>query len=1159
MARLVPVNVVERIGQHLRDSDDRRSVVECARVTRRWTEGMLRALYKCPRLVQHDSFEALLAVLGATVPGSRGLVGYGKDQVVGLDSSGGDGSNQAITYASLVAELDLCGAAADNVYIGDLDGALALCSNLRILRLGSVFHMSNMIVQSVATHCLNLLQLELPGCPVSDAFVPLLAKTCAKLLRFDAAFTNLSVGSLVPLVSFASSLLELDLSECREPDPNLNLSAKDLRRPLKFLNLRNTQISDSLLTFTISNCPVLEILVLESCSKLSDASITLLFSFCPQLRSVDLSFCDSLTDTSLAAIPATTKLEELYLSGLDLISAYAVHALVRRLRFNTSNLAGVEKSASTLELLVLDGCEQIVGSFIKGFAAVGDDLECELEKDGLLRLAAVPLEGEAEQENGNVPSVTSPTIAAGVLSPVVQMQSMMSDLKVEVSYADREMHVLRNKGESKYVGNVAGKASVMSPQPEPARMQQPHPHDQHQRSHEDAEYRALADSVAASGSVAQRRASKTLRHRKSLLGLSSRQEQEDSEEVHEAAKLERVEKIKEKRRSGGAGNFFGAGGAGGIHSTSSSGPARTSFIGGSGSGPSLSTLDLHERFLAAASIPRPASEIDNTASSSGSLPRTHSDPVSFGSSAEASKAAFLAAAAAKGLKISAPDASDGGPRLIKKRPSSILRANVAEFVPLSPPTANSAMDEEPAYVAPVNNDSKVNRRISVGVPAGPPPPDSRLAAWNGIGSSASPMGSGSSPSMTPGYLPGSSPLAAPPVQQIVTPTGESGVLLFSGRKSARMSVNRDSLPPMNGFAQQPSDGGVASVERNDSGNAAGEESPIVIASGRRRTRGTSIVDESKAVSAAIQVATGIPQRSSPPPPQAAALPLWATAPAAPPAVAPTGPWGTDPTVWNNPAQLTSASSTWSSNGPQQQTGFADPWAGSRAAALPAPSGPGVGMGEPATSVLGPAPVINSMDPWAAAPASAANAVTPPSAVVNAAAAAAAVNPSMAQPGPASVQSWQQQQQQQQQPKMIPQRPTVPSSRFGGVGTISNIMSTPAGLLANPAGLGARGAAPQMQHGYQQQQQVLSGNHGEGGSGGGFVYSAQNRGRLLLKLKIETKIGGEQMLAVHEYDDPQQLATEFVNYWELQAFKDPLVRLIAVRKTNVLRNRGAMNV
>ncbi|KAJ3141362.1 hypothetical protein HK100_007790 [Physocladia obscura] len=1085
--QLVGAEVMQQIANHVADRVEGAAsasvLLHLATVCRAWGVASLGALYRRPPLQRFDSFERLLAVLPLRVPGSHGLLDYNSSTYADDDKSESDGGDRdGVTYAALVRELDLCGAAADNLYIGDLDGALALCAaSLRILRLGSVFHMSNMVVQSIATHCPRLLQLELPGCPVSDAFVPLLAQKCSDLLRLDAAFTNLSVAALIPIIKFAAALLELDLSECREADPNIDLTPLHVKRPLKFLNLRNTQITDPLLSFTIIHCPFLEILILESCPKVTDDSLAPLFSSCPNLRSLDISFCENITDKTVNAITlhatqldisATLRLEEFYLSSCDFITPLAIHHMVAQ--------------APRLELLVLDGCEQIVSSFVKNFAIKGDDLECTLERDGLLSLRnlAPSQPFSSASDSATVPSgQLSPP-----MSPVLQMHNMMSDLKVEVSYAGTAAK------------NAITKGTV-----------------------EGLEYKALQEAAANSSN--QRRGS-TLRHRKSLLGLSGRVEPEDIEEVQEAAKQERVEKIREKRRSG---NFFT--------------PNRTPQP----STPSLSNNDLHERFLAAASFPRPTDS--PTSASATSLPSMPEED------SEASKAAFLAAAAAKGLKISAPsstvalDPSSTSPKPMKKRPSSILRADVAAFIPSSPPTDRFDM-EDSNYSAPAAATKEIDtrRRISVGIPSGPPPPDK--ATWS------APVGIAPSPNSSNIV----SPIPIAP-ETITTPTGETGVLLFSGRKAAAAAAARQSSVPVAAASQSLPTNGI-----QQSTGSVEEEAPVVIASGRRRTRGVSITDDSKAAAVTTSFASAVSPVSN-------ALPPWATAPPQTPATTASAPWGTDPTVWNNPAQLTSASSTWSS---AQQQQFNDPWGASRAGSgseisqQHQQSGTNGGKGEPATSVLGPAPVINSLDPWAAPPPSAANIVQPPASVVT--------NANLGGGGGVSTNPgvWQQQQQQNISNGVVgkpgpingsgtissppPTRPTLANSRFGNVGNagISNIMSTPPGLLANPPGLGgviSRGASNSVPAAAASTATgVVSGEK----SAAGFVYSVQNRGPLLLKLKIETKIGGEQMLAVHEYDDPQQLATEFVNYWELQAFKDPLVRLIAVRKTNVLRNRRGMN-
>src|SRR4051812_28319609 len=115
-------------------------------------------------------------------------------------------------------------------------------------------------------------QLDLPGCPMSDTYIPILGKSCPNLERLDLSFTNSTVASLYTIVMHCEKLLQLDLSECREAekDANMDLSNKGFTRPLQWLNLRNAPVTDDLLRFAAIHCPNIEDLILESCVNISD-------------------------------------------------------------------------------------------------------------------------------------------------------------------------------------------------------------------------------------------------------------------------------------------------------------------------------------------------------------------------------------------------------------------------------------------------------------------------------------------------------------------------------------------------------------------------------------------------------------------------------------------------------------------------------------------------------------------------------------------------------------------------------------------------------------------------------------------------------------------------------------------------------------------------
>ncbi|KAJ3118168.1 hypothetical protein HDU96_003455 [Phlyctochytrium bullatum] len=1124
----LPSRVISSIVDNLKDHSDHVSLLL---VCKGWCKTVAEAMYRAPPLSSPDSFERLMGLLNTPLP--------------------------FLPYPVMIRELDIAGNAADNLYMGDLDAVLGMCPNLEVFRLENCFHISNILIQSLAHHCPNLLQLDLPGCPISDSFVPALTKKCKYLLRLDLSFTNVTIASIHPVILQAESLLELDLSECREADDltSLDLSNKGFRRPLKSLNLRNTPVNDDLLRFAISQCPELEIIILESCPNITDDAVIKIVNTCTRLRSLDCSFCDRITDLSLNALTVRAaasgggSLEELYLSACDLITPAAVHQMVQK--------------ATRLELLVLDGCEKIMGSYVQEFAIDrSDELECSLEGEGLKALA---------QYNA-VSSLATPPASPARPGDV---PSKDGQLRVQVSYATPEDAAEGERRKRKPNTGFAAAfiRNVLAPGEAAAAIA--------------AAKEASRDGDATSSSSSsptgplspngtpsslQRRSSRTLRHRRSLLGLSSRSDV-DEEDAIEAAKMERQEKIREKRRSRTSSvEHMGVSNRLSFHAPPSPPPGSSALV----SSPSY--------------VPSPLTA-EPTSTEEGSTPT--SAVMSPGSRASASidetaaKAAFMAALAAKGVKVADKGEEGSAPVPAPHNPptkrASTLSLQASEFVPITAPTSADPWTAGDAPKAPPA------RKMSVGTPSGPPTPGA-AAPW------AAPTGIAQSAVLpAPGSVVANAVAAAVPAPVPATPAAPTdpngGVLLFSGRAARAASMSKESAPP-------PMVPVSADIPKSSSPTPGdGVDGSILIASGRRRTRTNSLVQNDGAAASAaplsVETASAAAVPSSAPPSAAAGstqVPAWINQPATPtvPPKAPT-PWGTDPTVWNNPAQLTSSSSTWSTANPAAP-GFVDPWA--------RPSG-----------VLGPSPVTNSIDPWAAAPPSLAQSsipappvhhVVPPSPVVaapvvqpgpwpNGAAPAAAANPAVVQattainPAAAAVASgirmvatagWTAGSgpQPPSQPvppspsttgSMAPWGPSVPpsaapsaaakaprpgapgatavASRFGSVGMGSRPTSW-TGSAAAPVAPAA--AAP-----------TANGEAAAGGPKEPFVFSNPKRGRMLLKLKIETKTGGHQTLAVHELDDPVQLATEFVTYWDMAAFKEPLVRLISVRKTNVLRSRG----
>ncbi|KAI8840900.1 hypothetical protein BC829DRAFT_446889 [Chytridium lagenaria] len=952
----LPSRVISSIVDNLRDHSDHVSLL---RVCKGWCNTVAEAMYRAPPLESPDSFERLMGLLTTPLP--------------------------FVPYPVMIRELDISGNAADNLYMGDLDAVLGMVPNLEVFRLENCFHISNILIQSLAHHCPNLLQLDIPGCPISDSFVPALTKKCRHLLRLDLSFTNVTIASIHPIISFSESLLELDLSECREADDltSLDLSNKGFRRPLKSLNLRNTPVTDDLLRFAISQCPELEIIILESCPNVTDDAVIKIVNTCHKLRSLDCSFCDRITDLSLNALTVRAassnggSLEELYLSACDLITPAAVHQMVQK--------------ATKLELLVLDGCERILGSYVQEFAIDRlDELECSIEGDSLRALASYHA----------VASLATPP--ASPARPHVEE----SPLRVQVTGVYEECV---GTGEAAAAIAAAKEAAGSGREKEMV-----------------GSDLSLSSSSSLSSSPTsptpgvQRRSSRTLRHRRSLLGLSARSEDCDEDAV-ENAKMERQEKIREKRRSTSVTTCC----CGVMYPSFSSSPLTAEPVGGEGLVSPVSTTT---------TTSAPKSAIDE----------------------EAAKAAFLAALAAKGVKVATPgeEGTTTTTTTTHASPSkraSTLSLKASEFVPTTTPGSVGVWSGEDPWDAA--SGGKVGRRVSVGTPVGPPAAGS-AGVWTppvGIAGGAGAAVAGAAGGVAAGGAAG--------VAGAGTVVGD-GVLLFSGRAARAASMSKP-------VEMTASNGGVLTERGRLSPSPTPmepQDGSILIASGRRRTRTDSIVQEKEVTATNTET------------------PAWIHQPAAPIVPAATMPWGTDPTVWNNPAQLTSSSSTWS-------TTTNETW----------------NAGVRATGVLGPAVNTSSLDPWAAAPVSVAAVVPPVHGVGK-----AVVVP----PVHGGKVGWS----------------------VGGAGWGPSV-----GVLGK---VGRSGTGRFGSVGVRSEKEVEKVEKVE-----------EVKGRMLLKLKIETRGGGHQTLAVHELDDPVQLATEFVTYWDMLAFKEPLVRLISVRKTNVLRSRG----
>ncbi|KAJ3080010.1 hypothetical protein HK102_003374 [Quaeritorhiza haematococci] len=262
---------------------------------------------------------------------------------------------------------------------------------------------SNVLIQSLADHSRNLKRLWLRHCPVTDAFIPDIVRSCQRLEFVDMAFTGLTVGSLRTLVDGCENIYYVNLEGCAPSSAPIPFDPVSMfSRPLRFLNLRNSGTADHVFRYAAMRCPDLHTVILEGCTAITDDSIVKLAQCGTEIEKLDCSFCPQITDLSMRALAMHSRaLKVLVMSGCDLISPDGVQAIAR--------------GCPTLEEVVLHGCQRILNTFVREYSTKQYELDCAIRGPAVKWLAG--------HQRPLSPPTSPPTFAAPAPSGAVSVST----------------------------------------------------------------------------------------------------------------------------------------------------------------------------------------------------------------------------------------------------------------------------------------------------------------------------------------------------------------------------------------------------------------------------------------------------------------------------------------------------------------------------------------------------------------------------------------------------------------------------------------------------------------------------------------------------------------------------------------------------------------
>eukprot|EP00730_Choanoeca_flexa_P001751 TRINITY_DN10768_c0_g1_i2.p1 TRINITY_DN10768_c0_g1~~TRINITY_DN10768_c0_g1_i2.p1 ORF type:complete len:1035 (+),score=188.33 TRINITY_DN10768_c0_g1_i2:406-3105(+) len=231
--------------------------------------------------------------------------------------------------------------------------------NLRTLRLGSCHLVSSEFLQTVATYCPHLEDLDVSMGSFGRAGFDSIA-TLSSLTRLNLFGTRPLIASLVAVARGCRKLRHLNLGHATTSE----------------------LVADDAIVAFANCCPDLESIDLWRVRSLRNGALCQLLRQCSQLRSLDIGWCRSIDPTTpqfVAAISQCQRLEKLVLTAVrdtqpQLMQALALHCPeLRQLdvlgskHLTPQSIEELLESCSKLELLDVSFCREINQQHVDGW------------------------------------------------------------------------------------------------------------------------------------------------------------------------------------------------------------------------------------------------------------------------------------------------------------------------------------------------------------------------------------------------------------------------------------------------------------------------------------------------------------------------------------------------------------------------------------------------------------------------------------------------------------------------------------------------------------------------------------------------------------------------------------------------------------------------